>query len=374
MKFRPEADIFPLMQEEDLITLAEDIDKNGQLLPILLYEGDILDGRNRWLAINKHCKKNIKPVTAIANTDSPIAFVVSHNEKRRHMSKSQLGLAAAKALPFYEEEAAKRKTGRPKGGGESVGKSAHTSERKEPLRASDEAGRAFHVSGKQTGQGKRVLTHGHKALHDAVESDKLSLDKAVEIIKQYPDKNKQAAAVARIAKSKMVTRVKGLTGEIEWYTPTQFIEAARTVMGSIDLDPASSCFAQERVKAENYFTLEDDGLTQKWFGNVFLNPPYAMPSIKQFVFKIVDSYKTHEIKSGVLLTNSATDTEWFHYALAAASAVCLTRGRISFIEAKDGEMIQKTAPTNGQAFFYFGKESEKFKQVFEAFGAIIKKA
>ena len=52
------------------------------------------------------------------------------------------------------------------------------------------------------------------------------------------------------------------SGESEWYTPPPIIESARSVMGGIDLDPASSEKAQETVRAEGFFTAEDDGLTR----------------------------------------------------------------------------------------------------------------
>ena len=106
-----------------------------------------------------------------------------------------------------------------------------------------------------------------------------------------------------------VTRHVGLTGEVEWYTPRQYLDAALQVMGAIELDPASSDRAQAHVQAEDYFTLETDGLEQSWFGRVFLNPPYRMPDIKRFVFKMVDAFEGKEIDEGILLTNSATDTE-----------------------------------------------------------------
>lgn len=69
------------------------------------------------------------------------------------------------------------------------------------------------------------------------------------------------------------------TGENEWYTPAEHLERARQVLGSIDLDPASSDFAQQRVKAAQHFTIEDDGLKREWAGRVWLNPPYAQPAI-----------------------------------------------------------------------------------------------
>lgn len=59
----------------------------------------------------------------------------------------------------------------------------------------------------------------------------------------------------------------------EHYTPVEYIEAARYVLGRIDLDPASCARANETVRASTYYTKEDDGLTQTWFGNVYLNPP-----------------------------------------------------------------------------------------------------
>jgi len=50
LKFHPAADVFPLMQGEDLAALAADIKANGQKVPIVIYDGAIIDGRNRYNA------------------------------------------------------------------------------------------------------------------------------------------------------------------------------------------------------------------------------------------------------------------------------------------------------------------------------------
>src|SRR5262245_49207724 len=80
----------------------------------------------------------------------------------------------------------------------------------------------------------------------------------------------------------------------EWYTPSLYIERARAVMGSIDLDPFSSRAANEIVRARYYFDPTNSALERPWrtpkqkrqFAagvNVWMNPPYAMPLIMQAI-------------------------------------------------------------------------------------------
>lgn len=154
------------------------------------------------------------------------------------------------------------------------------------------------------------------------------------------------------------------TGDPEGYTPKEYIEAAREVMGGIDLDPASNDFAQKTVKATTYYTQKDDGLNKDWSGRVFLNPPYCHPEIKQFINKLLAHYSAGDIDQAILLTNNNTDTLWFHDAASVSSAVCFTKGRINFYKPDGSE----TQPVNGQAFFYFGNDRDKFKAVFSSIG------
>lgn len=155
------------------------------------------------------------------------------------------------------------------------------------------------------------------------------------------------------------------TGDQESYTPAKYIEAARGVMGSIDLDPASNDIAQKTVRAGIYYTRDDDGLKKPWGGNVFLNPPYSYPDIENFINKLLS--ELDDGQQAILLTNNNTDTAWFHCAAKRASAICFTRGRINFYKG-DGSV---TSPTNGQTFFYFGKNRDNFIQVFAEFGVIM---
>jgi phage N-6-adenine-methyltransferase len=156
------------------------------------------------------------------------------------------------------------------------------------------------------------------------------------------------------------------TGENEWYTPSPYVEAARTCLGTIDLDPASSTRAQETIRAARFFTRTHDGLRHEWHGRIWLNPPYAQPDIVHFVDKLLAEIAAGRATEAILLTHNYTDTGWFHAAAGQCAAICFTRGRIRFVGAS-GEIA---APAQGQAFFYFGPGLDRFRATFGSFGFI----
>lgn len=159
------------------------------------------------------------------------------------------------------------------------------------------------------------------------------------------------------------------TGEVQWYTPSEYIESARGVLGTIDLDPASCAHAQQTVRAERFYTMADDGLVQPWAGTVWLNPPYKMPAVKLFCERLVQHVSSGDVTAAIILTNNATDTTWWHMLTACASAVCFTAGRISF----EDENGAHSAPTNGQNFHYFGDDTDSFAAEFQGHGMILRR-
>jgi phage N-6-adenine-methyltransferase len=157
------------------------------------------------------------------------------------------------------------------------------------------------------------------------------------------------------------------TGRIEWFTPAEYVEAARDVLGGIDLDPASNDIANETVRAEQYFTKRENGLVREWRGRIWLNPPYSHPVLGRFVVKLLREIDIGRVSSAILLTNALTDTRWFHTAARASEAICFTRRRIRFL-APDGTLAQ---PVQGQAFFYFGDDRLGFCRLFQNIGAVM---
>lgn len=157
------------------------------------------------------------------------------------------------------------------------------------------------------------------------------------------------------------------TGESEWYTPSEYIEAARQVMGSIDVDPASTNKANEIVKAATYFTEEIDGRCQNWTGKVWLNPPYSQPLVSDFCGLLVTKFEKGEILEACVLVNNATETQFYQDMLRVCSAVCFIKGRVKFISNNGNQ----GAPLQGQTVLYFGAGRDKFRKHFDKFGVIL---
>ncbi|MCB0105489.1 MAG: DUF3102 domain-containing protein [Caldilineaceae bacterium] len=154
------------------------------------------------------------------------------------------------------------------------------------------------------------------------------------------------------------------SGNNEWYTPVEYIDAARAVLGAIDLDPASSTRANEVVRADHYFTAEDDGLSFEWAGRVWMNPPYSSDLIGRFCSKLAAHHMAGEVAAAIVLVNNATETSWFVDLVNAATAIVFPRSRVRFWKP-DGDT---GAPLQGQAIVYMGGTPSDFLRVFRRFG------
>jgi len=163
-----------------------------------------------------------------------------------------------------------------------------------------------------------------------------------------------------------VPHVNQNSGDNEWYTPVEYIAAARRAMGGIDLDPASTKEANTVVKAEKFYTAEQDGLTHPWPGRVWLNPPYSSDWIGAFADKLVSEYHAGRTTAACVLVNNASETDWFEHIAADAGARCDLHGRVKFW-APDKSV---GAPLQGQVVLYLGKDAPRFAESFEKLGRV----
>jgi len=151
----------------------------------------------------------------------------------------------------------------------------------------------------------------------------------------------------------------------EWYTPDTaeqpVLSLVVAVMGAIDLDPCSN--SQRSVPAARHYTLQDDGLAQPWYGRIFMNPPYSKPL--PWVKKLVDSYQSGEVSEAIALLKAGTESnKGTGRLLAHAEAVARWDGRLKFVPCR---LIEQNRPDFDTAFFYFGRNVERFKEVFQPY-------
>lgn len=89
------------------------------------------------------------------------------------------------------------------------------------------------------------------------------------------------------------------------------------------------CATQENAKCTNFYSPEEDGLSQPWEGRVWCNPPYGR-NIGKWVQKAADSSALV-----VMLLPARTDTRWFHDYIYGKADIKFLRGRLKFGGAKN---------------------------------------
>lgn len=337
--FHPMAGLFPLIDGDEFNDLAADIAAHGLREPIVLYAGAILDGRNRYAAC---LSAGVEPRFVEYDGDDALAFVLSLNLHRRHLNESQRAMVAGKIANLPHGVRADR-----------LDTSIDVST------TQPEAARMLNVSLPSVQRARVVLDRGVPELIEAVERGDVAVSNAAHIARREPEDQRAAIApTPHIAFS---------TGNNEWYTPAEYTDAARVVMGGIDLDPASSARANESVGAAAYFDEESDGASaaHTWRGRVWMNPPYSGGQISRFCSKMRAHVEAGDVTAACVLVNNATETAWFSDLVSVAAAVCFPSGRIRF--RTSDERVPGT-PLQGQAVIYIGDGAADFRREFGPFG------
>jgi N6-adenosine-specific RNA methylase IME4 len=154
-EFHPLANIFPLIEGEDFDNLIASIRANGLREPVTIFEGMILDGRNRYRA----CRAAGKETTfAPFRGGDPLAFVIDANLHRRHLDESQRAMVAAR-LATLKLGDNQHSEGLPIGRGSEL----------------------LNVGGRTVARAREVQSYGAPELVKAVEAGKVSVTAAADV-------------------------------------------------------------------------------------------------------------------------------------------------------------------------------------------------
>ncbi len=157
----------------------------------------------------------------------------------------------------------------------------------------------------------------------------------------------------------------------EWYSPVEVIEAARAVMGGIDLDPASCPRANFRAGASAYYSETVDGLDplHPWGGRVWMNPPYGNKG-PLFVARLCREFAMSNVTEAIALLNVMSATaDWFQIVFETASALCVSRGRWKFEPGSPDQACSSAG--SGSIVPYWGPNAIKFATVFAQLGNVV---
>lgn len=179
-KAHPLADLFPLIEGEELKGLADDIKANGLLHPIVLFKGKVLDGRNRLRA----CKlAGVEPdfEDYSGSKDEASAYVVSANLNRRHLTTAQRAALAVRLLPQEKTLARKRML---------TGQAKIDPTQKFAEGGAKKKGEATALAGAQVGVSKEIVRQAQRLSEAAPDVFKAM---ASGVIKSMPDAQRLAS-------------------------------------------------------------------------------------------------------------------------------------------------------------------------------------
>jgi len=248
MEFHPIANIFPLLMGPEYQEFIEDVRQNGLREPIQLYEGKILDGRNRYRACEE---ANVEPLFEQWQGKDPIQFVLSMNLHRRHLDSSQRAACAVAALPHLEEEARKREAERKK----NINNPTLNSQRFDESngRASEQAAKAFGTNRQYVSDAKK-LAEERPELFERVKAGELTIPRAKqEIARERQEHNSRSESGTYL-----VDNCKVIIGDARNMDLSQFGEGYKVIVA----DPPWKYRVSlgEGVAKDQYATLDEEDL------------------------------------------------------------------------------------------------------------------
>jgi N6-adenosine-specific RNA methylase IME4 len=205
MEFHEVANIFPLMEGQELQVLVDGIRQNGLMDPIWAYQGKIVDGRNRYRAC---IEAGVDPrYREWSGCGSLASFVISLNLHRRHLSESQRSIVGARVKKLFEDEARQRQLATLKQNSTVV---ANLPQREEPHKSREDAARSVNVSPRSIQSGIKVLEQGIPELADAVMADKIAVSAAAALVDQPAEYQQKVVQLVESGEAKSVVDARRL--------------------------------------------------------------------------------------------------------------------------------------------------------------------
>ena len=364
--------LIPPLTYEEKRMLEESILSEGCRDAIVVWNDTIIDGHNRY----EICKKHGIPFETVSrefeDRNDVIEWIIKNQFGRRNLPMHERARLALRLKSVIAEKAKSNKQEAANKMNLIVGNnvSAEICKNVLPIDTREEIAKAAGVSHDTIAKVEKIEEAAPAPVVQASRKGDISVNAAYQVTKMMQEEQEEIASRIQSgenAKSVVLEvqkrpHVANNSGNNEWYTPAEYIEAARKAMGSIDTDPASNDIANKVVKAEKYYTIETNGLAHDWTGNVWMNPPYSSDLISKFVEKLKEQRANYN--QAIILVNNATETQWFYEIVKIASAVCFPKSRVKFYmpDGKTG------APLQGQALIYVGDNYEKFISAFGGIG------
>ena len=153
----------------------------------------------------------------------------------------------------------------------------------------------------------------------------------------------------------------------DWGTPQPLFEKLDARF-KFDLDPCAT--NGEIAKCPLFFTPEDDGLSQKWMGNVFLNPPWCKGTpIKTWLIKAGEELRSGHCKKVVALLPASVGTIWFNdHVMPYANHIWFVRGRVAFEDYTQASEHRGKKKANFDSIIVVMEAKKKFHTTVSTWG------